>query len=262
MVVAPVLSFGLPAGRVNEAVIRGWIAELALMEPEDFGDREQIGLLRADEDLKAALCASQARVAAAFAASQHRAHDDTPVPDTTPKPANQPGNQSRSKTARRLADQRAARLADSIGAQIALARRESPTKGNQLLGLANILVTEMPHTFTALATGKLNEYRAVLLVRETAYLSLEDRKTVDTELAADTGTMAVMGYQQISAEAKKIAYRLDPLAMLARNTKAVNDRHVSLRPAPDAMVRLSALLPVAEGVGVYGSLSREADTLR
>ncbi|MBG0738057.1 hypothetical protein IV500_01225 [Paeniglutamicibacter antarcticus] len=71
-----------------------------------------------------------------------------------------------------------------------------------------------------------------------------------------------MGYQQISAEAKKIAYRLDPLAMLARNTKAVNDRHVSLRPAPDAMVRLSALLPVAEGVGVYGSLSREADTLR
>ncbi|MBG0741264.1 HNH endonuclease [Paeniglutamicibacter antarcticus] len=233
-------------------MIRDWIAQLAVMDPEDFDDRERVGLLRADEELKSALCASQARVAAAFDASQRRAREYPPISV----------EKLGSRFAKELADKRAQKLAHGIGREIALARHEAPDKGNQLLGLAKVLVTEMPHTFTALATGKLNEYRAILLVRETACLSLEDRKTVDTELAADTGTMEGMGYKRVTAEAKRVAYRLDPNSAIARNAKAVNDRHVSLRPAPDAMVRLSALLPVAEGVAVYGSLAREADTLR
>ena len=35
---------------------------------------------------------------------------------------------------------------------------------------------------------------------------------------------------------------------------------MNLRPAPDAMTRLTALLPVAQGVAVYAALGREADT--
>ena len=37
---------------------------------------------------------------------------------------------------------------------------------------------------------------------------------------------------------------------------------MSLRPAPDCMTYLTALLPVAEGVAVYTALTRHADTLR
>ena len=40
----------------------------------------------------------------------------------------------------------AEKLGAGTGAQIALARRESPAKGGRLLGLARALVTEMPHT--------------------------------------------------------------------------------------------------------------------
>ena len=58
----------------------------------------------------------------------------------------------------------AAELGAGVGAQIALARRESPAKGGRLLGLAKALVTEMPHTLAALETGQLNEWRATLLV--------------------------------------------------------------------------------------------------
>src|SRR4029079_11306082 len=82
----------------------------------------------------------------------------------------------------------AEQLGAGVGAQIALARRESPAKGGRLLGLAKALVTEMPHTFAALEAGQLNEGRATLLVRETAGLSAADRAAVDEELAADTGT--------------------------------------------------------------------------
>jgi hypothetical protein len=80
----------------------------------------------------------------------------------------------------------AAELGTGIGAQIALARRESPGRDGRLLGLAKVLVTEVPHTLAALETGQLNEWRATLLARETACLSAADRCAVDEELAADT----------------------------------------------------------------------------
>ena len=87
----------------------------------------------------------------------------------------------------------AAELGAGVGAQIALARRESPAKGGRLLGLAKALVTEMPHTLAALETGQLNEWRATLLVRETACLSAEERAAVDEELAPTPGRSTAPG---------------------------------------------------------------------
>jgi len=57
---------------------------------------------------------------------------------------------------------------------VALARRESPHKGQQHLDMAKILTTELPHTLAALRCGRITEWRATILVRETACLSRED----------------------------------------------------------------------------------------
>ena len=51
-------------------------------------------------------------------------------------------------------------------------------------------------------------------------------------------------------------------AVVARRRRAESERRVSLRPAPDTMSQLSALLPVAQGVAVYAALARSADTAR
>src|SRR5437867_8937286 len=93
----------------------------------------------------------------------------------------------------------AAEQGQGVGAQIALARRESPNRGDRLLGLAKALMTEMPHTLAALDAGLLNEWRATLLVRETACLSAADRCAVDEELAADTGSFTGAGDRAIVA---------------------------------------------------------------
>lgn len=50
--------------------------------------------------------------------------------------------------------------------------------------------------------------------------------------------------------------------MVNRARQAVADRHVSLRPAPDTMTYLTALLPVTAGVAVHAALTRQADALR
>jgi hypothetical protein len=152
----------------------------------------------------------------------------------------------------------------SLGAaeQIALARGESPHRGGRLLGMAKALVTEMPHTLAALDTGQLNEERATPLVKETACLSVEDRSAVDEELAADTGTFNGAGTRAVIAAVKAAAIRRDSRSVTQRASHAASERSVSLRPAPDCMTYLTALLPAHEGIAVYAALARQADTLK
>jgi len=192
--------------------------------------------LRVLEGRKSAITARQARLAVSLDLIRRREQADAGMP----------------------ADQ----LGAGVGAEIALARRESPAKGGRLLGLARALVTEMPHTLAALEAGQLNEWRATLLVRETACLPAAGRAAVDEELAADTGTFDGAGDRAITAVARAAAYRRDPRSVTERAAHAATERYVSLRPAPDTMCYLAALLPVAAGVAVQAALTRHADAAR
>ena len=49
---------------------------------------------------------------------------------------------------------------------------------------------------------------------------------------------------------------------MSRRRRAEADRHVRLRPAPDTMTWLTALLPVKDGVAAYAALTRVADSAR
>ena len=147
-----------------------------------------------------------------------------------------------------------------LASEVALARRDSPVRGGRHLGLAKALVHEMPHTLAALECGALSEWRATLIARESACLEVEDRRRLDAELCADVSKLDGMGDARITAAAKEIAARLDAQAVVDRAAKAEADRTVTIRPAPDCMVYLTALLPVRQGVGVYAALKRQADT--
>ncbi|MGO4588271.1 HNH endonuclease [Paenarthrobacter sp. 2TAF44] len=200
------------------------------------GSSELIDQIRGLEDVKSAITALQAKIAVAFDLGQRREQATAGVP--------------------------ASEQGQGVGAQIALARRESPNRGSRLLGLAKALVSEMPRTMAALETGQLNEWRATLLVKETACLSVEDRAAVDEELAPDTGTFDGAGDKTIIAAARSAAYRRDPRSVTQRAAHAASERHVSLRPAPDTMTILTALLPVAQGVAAYAALTRPAGSAR
>ena len=210
---------------------------LAVGEP--LGDAERVERLGALEDLKAAACAAQAVLAAELDASRRAQEAARGVP--------------------------ASERGRGVGAEVALARHESPHAGGKLLGLGKVLVGEMPHTLDALRSGALSEWRATLLVRETACLTREDRTIVDRELAGTPRAAAAlgrMGTRAIVAAARKVAYRLDAQAVVDRSARAAGDRFVSLRPAPDCMAVLTTLLPVAQGVAAYAALKAEADTAR
>lgn len=185
------------------------------------------------ERLKAAAAARQARLAAALDMARRSAEAAAGVP--------------------------AERRGRGLAAEVALARRDSPVRGGRHLGFAKALVHEMPHTLAALEIGAISEWRATIAVRESACLDVDDRRRLDAELCSDIGRLDGMGDAALAAAAKAIAYRLDPHAVVDRAARAKEDRTVTIRPAPDTMTYLTALLPVAQGVSIYAALKREAD---
>ncbi len=195
-------------------------------------DAERIDTLRALEVLKCAAEAMQADVTADLDESQRA------IQASAGEPVERQGR--------------------GIAHQVALARRESPHRGQRHLGLAKILRTELPHTRAAFRDGRITEWAATVIARETASLTLEDRMTVDAELAGDPDRLESMGIGELEAEAKKLAYRLDAESFVERRARAEADRRVTLGPAPDVMSQLNALLPVKAGVAVYASLSEAA----
>ena len=197
-------------------------------------ERSLIARIGALERLKSAAAAAQARAAAAFEGVRKAAESDAGVP--------------------------ARRRGRGVAAEIALARQDSPARGSRHLGFAKALVDEMPHTLAALEGGILSEWRATLIVRESACLDLEDRRTLDTEMCGDPGRLIGLGDRRIAAESRAIAYRLDPHAVVDRAVRAERERTVTIRPAPDCMTYLTALLPLAQGVSAFAALKRAADT--
>lgn len=193
------------------------------------------GLLTGLEELKATAAAVQARASVALADALVADQRERGVP--------------------------AARLGRGVASAVAIARRESPHTGDRWLGFARVLTGEMPHTYRLLEAGVLSEYRATIIVRETACLSVADRQRVDAEICADP-ELGSWGNGQLAAQVKRVAYRLDPVAFTRRHEKAVKDRTVTLRPAPDGMTWLTGLLPLAQGVSCLKALQEAAGTAR
>jgi hypothetical protein len=191
---------------------------------------DQLGLL---ESVKGACAAAQARAGVAFEESQLAAREGEGLP---------------ARERRR-----------GLGAQVALARRDSPSRGSRHLGLAKALVHELPHTMAHLTAGRVSEWRATLVCRETACLRVEDRATVDRLLADDLPTM---GDAQVQRRARAMACELDNAATAGRAARACTERRVTLRAAPDTMTWFTALLPVEQGVAVLAALTKAGDAPR
>jgi hypothetical protein len=215
--------------RLRTADLAAMRDALARLDPQ-VPDAERIDQIRLLEELKAVAAAAQLAVTAAFISSQRAAAQ-----------------------AEGIAERRAEL---GLARQVALARRISPHRAQREVGWACILTTELPRTFAALRHGRTSERRALVLTRETAWLPLEHRLAVDAELGP---RLESLGDRAVEGEARRIGYRLDPAGAVERIRHAEKDRRVGLRPAPDSMVRLTALLPVAQGVACYAALVRAAD---
>ena len=164
-----------------------------------MADSHPVEELRRLEEIKAAAAAAQARVTVAFEASQLARQEAAGV--------------------------RREQRGRGIGDQVALARGVPASQGSRHLGFAKAMA-EMPHTLALLTAGRIDEWTATLLVRETAALSLTDRTLVDQRLCAmriDTATGLVdhpwvleKTPRRVEGAARALAAELDPQAAVRR----------------------------------------------
>jgi hypothetical protein len=222
------------AYRLTPGTLPGAVADLRaqlLTLDLDAPDHDRVTALRELADLTNSISAVQAKVICDLDAAQAAADDLAEVPQ----------------------DRRR-----GVVGRVASALRESPRNAQIAIGVAKALVKEMPHTYAALTEGALTWYRARVLVSETACLSLTDRRTVDSKVCGNVAGLNGAGTRKLAANARQAGYELDPVSIVRRAAKAENERYVSVRPAPDCMTWLTALLPVAQGVACYAALKAAA----
>jgi hypothetical protein len=233
-------------GDRTAAELEGLLDVLAGIDGTAMTGTDRIDVIGMLERIKAACAAAQARVSERFEDGQLQSQDARGV---------HPKERGR-----------------GIGDQVALARGCAASQGDRHLGFAKAVVREMPHTHHLLTRGEISEWVATLLVRETAILSVEDRRLVDERLCATTvhtETGEVSGPRAVGATprrvehlARALATELDPEAAVKRAAKAARHRRVTIRPAPDTMSYVTGLLPVAQGVACWAGLTAAAKAIK
>lgn len=150
-------------------------------------------------------------------------------------------------------------LGRGIAEQIAFARRTSPTSGARHLSYAQALQTRLPQVYAELRAGRVSETQARIAVTRTSHLSELDVAAVDAAVAP-----RMSGWNPGATEkaVDHVAYGLDPRGAVERKAAAEKDRRVSVRPAPDCMAIVTALLPMAQGVAVFANLRAAALTVQ
>lgn len=208
------------------------LSDSAAADVEGLTAGELLEVIDAAEAVKASVAAVQARATVQFV--QQRDDDATSA-------AGRGELSAREVTCRRSAAR----------AEVALARRCSPSQADRHVGLAKALVSDLPRVMDALSRGEVSEWRATIIARETACLDSHDRREADARLADE---LSRLGDKALGDAARRACIDLDPDAVVERRARAAASRRVGVRPAPDGMAYLSVLGRMTDVVGAHASL--------
>src|SRR5690625_2457740 len=211
------------------AMVEEFVSAVGSLPPAG-SEADKIDQLQALEQAKRALAAVQAEITNAFVEQRQAAETDARVP-----------------TSLQL---------KGIEAEVGLARGESPYVGAALTHTATALCTVLPHTMAALAAGRVSEYHTRIVAEQTNHLTDAHRREIDAAIAHRLGKAS-------SAQLRKLvqghAYRLEPAAAAQRAAQNQDRRGVSLDPAGDGKVYVTAELATHQGLAVMDALTKLTD---
>lgn len=199
--------------------LRAVLAEVSATGVDGLTEVELLEVVALLEMTKGAAAAAQARATARFVEER-----DTRVAEMA--------------AAEEISRREASLRRRATRSEVALARRCSPGQADRHVGAARALVHELPGTMAALTAGEISEWRATIVVRETACLAAADRLEADRRLS---GCLTTLGDQGLSRAAHRVCADLDQAALVERRRRAAASRRVGVRPAPDGMAWLSVL---------------------
>ncbi|WP_092012229.1 HNH endonuclease [Brevibacterium siliguriense] len=145
-----------------------------------------------------------------------------------------------------------------LGAEVALARKVSRSRGDALLKFSRTLLVELPKTYAAMKGGDISEEKARVVAKESDWLPQEKKLELDERMAE---RLPEVGVKRLGNEVRALAQKLDQRAAVDHLERCVEERSVSVRPAPGNMAYLTALLPMSQAVAAFANLKKSAQTV-
>src|SRR5262245_25504172 len=143
-------------------------------------------------------------------------------------------------------------VADEIGAALRISR----VAASRRLGFA-LDLARLPATLQALRAGVIDVPRARAVAEATGCLPDELGRAVEAQVLPNAAEQTA---GQLRAALRRAVLSADPAAAERRHQQQLALRRVELRPLPDGMAELWALLPADQAVAVYTTLDRYART--
>jgi hypothetical protein len=194
--------------------------------------------LEALERIKSAVAAAQVLTTAAFADAAEAAED---LPSDGRRPP---------------------RRALSIGAEVALAARTSPHRGEQRVLLSRRLRDDLPGVHAALGRGEIREDQAFAVAREVAHLEPAQRTAVDADLTTSPAGLAGLGDEGLSDAVRRSCLTIAADAEARRHQRARADRHVTTRQLGDGTGKVTAIVAVEHLPAIRRVLDEAAASAR
>ena len=145
-----------------------------------------------------------------------------------------------------------------LGAEVALARKVSRSRGDGLLKFSRTLLLDLPETYGAMKAGDISEEKARVVAKESDWLPREKKHELDERMAA---RLPEVGVRRLANETRALAQELDQRAAVEHLERRVEERAVSVRPAPGNMAYLTALLPMPQAVAAFANLKKSAQSI-
>src|SRR5690625_4370590 len=211
--------------------IHRWRLSLSELPPAKT-EEEAIDRITAVEELNSASAAAQARETLSFDMLRRNREAEDGVPSK---------KQGR-----------------GLGAEVALARKVSRSRGDGLLKFSRTLLLDLPETYGAMKAGDISEEKARVVAKESDWLPREKKHELDEQMAA---RLPEVGVRRLANETRALAQELDQRAAVEHLERRVEERAVSVRPAPGNMAYLTALLPMPQAVAAFANLKKSAQSI-
>jgi hypothetical protein len=142
---------------------------------------------------------------------------------------------------------------------VALHRGLNATRAGKVVDVATDAPAQAPRIYERFEAGEVSENTLVTFFDETTLLTEDGRIQADSEIADDA---PYLGERDLRHRLRLITTGLEPELAAERARKAAGQRHVSVRPRPDSMSNLTALLPGAVAMAVNTILTNYAKSKR
>jgi hypothetical protein len=157
-------------------------------------------------------------------------------------------------------DGRPAAVTPDAAAQVALALALSPGTGEWWTGQAITLTWRLPGTGAALAAGRIDAYRARLIIEATGVLEEDTARRVEDDVLPEAGELT---YAQLRARLRRAVIIADPEGAEERRRAAERRARVSLYPDDDGTATLTGTsLPAPHAAAAMARITALARAMK